>query len=615
MTDGLFLFPQPSDIKMLKGSLNVNGGLCLKNCVLPETSVNFAIGEYLSEYGVITEFRTDNSLPEEAYVLCVGENVVQITQNSEAGAFYALITLSQLIKLCGVNLPCSSITDAPSFHNRGVMIDISRNKIPSLDTLKNTVDFLARLKVNQFQLYIEGQSFYYPSFSEFYDAETDVLTPADVSELDVYCKARFIDFVPNQNVFGHMSEWLAHKEFLPLAECPDGFDLYGVKTPPSTLNPFMSESLDFVKKQLADLLPLFSSSKVNVGGDEPFELGEGASKEEVNRCGKGKVYLDFMGKVFTEAKRYGKQPMMWGDVFKERYDECKPALGKDITVLEWGYDAQSFTDEICALYENAGVDYYLCPGTSLWNTVAGKTDNMLENIRSAARLGKKHGASGILLVDWGDGGTCQPYVSTLLPYALGAAYSWNAGCEHEKTAVDYLDKFVFGGCEIGQVLFDLGNYENALSKPDFNATKIFKALYVQQTDCLNVTEGNFEPLFYNRDFEYLAESEYNLVFVYISEIQKRISDLNPVDEVTKLYKRELEWAAGYLSHGCKLGALCANKRQFLKSEIIALYDNIKYLNKEYEDIWKLRNKRTGLKQSMMRMNALRRKYKAIIGDD
>lgn len=625
--EGLILLPYPKKINTDGKFLDLSGGASVSISMEKFPEIIFDLLENVFTEAKISLFHKEDgkiklvfhhkeTLPEEAYELLIKQDGIIITYSSDKGAYYAVLTLGQLLKQNEEGrVACTEIYDEPDFSARGIMLDVSRNRIPTLFTLKKIVDVISLLKINQFQLYFEGKPFLYPSFSEYYDENSDILTSEEIKELDKYCKERFVEFVPNQNCFGHMSEWLYSDAFRRLSECPEGFSFYGTHMPPSTLNPLLSESFDFVSAQFADLLPLFSSDKVNIGGDEPFELGMGASKAECERVGKGKVYLDFMKRVFAEIGKYGKSPMMWGDVFKEYYAECKDIFPKNVTVLEWGYTADSFTDKVCELYKSAGIKYYLCPGTSLWNTVTGKTDNMLANIKSAARLGKKHGAEGILLTDWGDGGSCQPLICSLAVYAVGAAYSWNGEAEQDERIVGYLNRFLFGDDTetIGRLIFDLGNYYKCADKDDDNATKVFKALHVQQTDCMNVFEENYEPLFFNRDFNYLKAEEYERTKSYLLTLKLRLERARLHSSESKLWKRELDWAIGYLIHGCKLGELKASGRQFSSAEIQTLKSEITKLNKEYKALWKLKNKRTGLRESTLRMEALRRKYAAICG--
>lgn len=111
---------------------------------------------------------------------------------------------------------------------RGAMLDISRGKVPTMETLFGMVDFLADLKYSQLQLYVEGFSFGYPSFRNLWEKTETPLTPAEIRKLDQHCKERFIELVPNQNSLGHMQAWLATDEYKDLAECPEGYKLLGL---------------------------------------------------------------------------------------------------------------------------------------------------------------------------------------------------------------------------------------------------------------------------------------------------------------------------------------------------------------------------------------------------
>ena len=111
------------------------------------------------------------------------------------------------------------------------MVDISRDKVPTMDSLKALIDRLASLKVNQVQLYSE-HTFAYRDHGVVH-AKASPLDADEITELDAYCRARHVELVPNQNCLGHMNRWLAHEQYRQLAIEPDGFtDPYGI-TPPA----------------------------------------------------------------------------------------------------------------------------------------------------------------------------------------------------------------------------------------------------------------------------------------------------------------------------------------------------------------------------------------------
>jgi N-acetyl-beta-hexosaminidase len=232
----------------------------------------------------------------QGYELTITPTGIFIVAATSAGAFYGGLTLIQILAQRQRDLPLLRISDWPDFLHRGVMLDISRDKVPSMETLFNLVDMLASWKINQLQLYTE-HTFAYQNHPDVW-AEASPITGEQVLALDAYCRERFIEFVPNQNTYGHMRRWLVHPRYNHLAECPQGCDtqdpVWGYFDEPFTLCPEDPESLNLVRSLMDELLPHFSSRQFNVGGDEPVELGQGRSREAVTTRGKGRVYLDFL---------------------------------------------------------------------------------------------------------------------------------------------------------------------------------------------------------------------------------------------------------------------------------------------------------------------------------
>ena len=118
------------------------------------------------------------------------------------------------------------------FATRGYMLDISRDRIPTMRTLRLVVDILSRFRYNQLQLYME-HSFAYEGHEEVWE-EADPITPAEVAKLQAYCEMQGIELVPCQNTFGHMERWLVHPRYNQLARFPKG----GAMTPWGTVKKF-----------------------------------------------------------------------------------------------------------------------------------------------------------------------------------------------------------------------------------------------------------------------------------------------------------------------------------------------------------------------------------------
>jgi hypothetical protein len=311
------------------------------------------------------------------------------------------------------------------------------------------------------------------------------LSGEEIRQLDRYCRARFIDLVPNQNSLGHMERWLKHPEYDHLAEAIDGADTgWGFRWKgPFSLCPTDRDSLDFLGGLYAELLPNFSSRLFNVGLDETFDIGQGRSKPEADRIGKHRVYLDFLRQVNDIVKSHGRRMMFWGDVILHQ-PELIAELPAEVIALQWGYDDTHPFDEQCEKFARAGVPFYVCPGTSSWNSIAGRTDNALVNLRKAAEAGLRHGAIGYLNTDWGDNGHLQYLPVSYAGFAAGAAFSWCLESNADLDLVGVLNRHAFHDPTgtLGRGAVDLGNVYQACGKPNSNGSTLFRLLVIPPAD-------------------------------------------------------------------------------------------------------------------------------------
>ena len=107
--------------------------------------------------------------------------------------------------------------------------------------------------------------------------------------------------------------------------------------------------------------------------------------------------------------------MFWDDMIVRHHPELVSELPKNAIALDWGYEvghSHSFEAD-CAALAKAGRRFYVCPGTSGWDSISGRHFNMRTNVQEAVSAGLRHGAEGYLMTDWGDGGMCQPWITAL----------------------------------------------------------------------------------------------------------------------------------------------------------------------------------------------------------
>ncbi|SHO43903.1 family 20 glycosylhydrolase [Anaerocolumna xylanovorans] len=387
------------------------------------------LGEILCHDGKYNLELQESELGEEEYKIQITRSGIVIQYGSLKGLFYGAITLKHLRKQFGVSIPCMKLRDYPDVPVRGILYDISRNKVPKLETLYLLVDMMADLKYNQLQLYVEGLSFEYESFRS-YLKEDSYIRKSEIVSLKEYCKKRFIELIPNQNTLGHMTDWLSIDEFRRLARNAEGEMAFGKMQRPGTLDPENRGSEEFVECLTNEMLPQFESQYYNVNLDETFGITEHG------------LYQKWILKMYDICKKHGKKMMMWSDMVISFADGID-ALPEDITFLDWGYEDHYPFDTECQELKKRNLDFYLCPGTSSWCSIAGRTDNMIQNVDKAIDCAHRYGAKGILMTDWGDAGHWQAFPISWPGFAYAAARTWNKEAVSLKELTDYLNDFIF----------------------------------------------------------------------------------------------------------------------------------------------------------------------------
>lgn len=387
---------------------------------------------------------------DEAYRLVVDASGVRISARTAIGLRWGLATLVQLRRCCGAALPGLVIDDAPAFRERGFMLDVARDRVPTMDTLRHLVDQMAAHKLNHLQLYNE-HAFAYRGHEQIW-RNADPITPEEMRALDVYARERGVALTANQNSFGHFERWLRHPRYAPLAEIAEPWTMakWGyVWLEPNTLCPLDPGSLALVDDLFAQQFPCCSGPYANIGGDEPVDLGEGRSREACERLGRGRVFSEYLGRVMRAAQRHGKRPQFWCDPHPNEDGN----LPKDIIALVWGYNSTTDFATRLAAHAAAGREVWVAPGTNNWGTYAGRTRERRGNLAKAAAEGLAHHAVGFLNTEWGDAGHRQQWPLALLGMADGAQAAWSGGGNFDDQAAGL---HALGSAALGRWLVALG---------------------------------------------------------------------------------------------------------------------------------------------------------------
>ncbi len=537
----LNLIPIPKKIKELTGFFDTSKAQIKKlgNADL-EKLLSELLDTYVSSDGNVVLHITDNS-DNEDYTLKILPDEIDI-EGSEKGIFYAVSTLRQLIYEYGNIIPCLEISDSPDFSVRGFYFDITRGRVPKLETLFRLCDKMALYKMNHLELYVE-HSFEYTGMEEIWGDKSPI-TREEIKALDSYCRRLNIEFVPSFALFGHLYEILRHKKFAHLSELEPTDDYsWQDRMRHHTLDITNPESFELVKGMIDDVIDLFSSDKFNICCDETFDLGQGKSKEYVEKVGVGNAYLEFVSKIACYVQAKGKQVMVWGDIVLN-HKELIDKMPKGLIMLNWDYTKEPSETNIEA-FEKAGAAQIVCPGCSGWNKMINDYDTAINNISKSSELAKKHNAIGLLTTDWGDWGhlNCPEYSFPMLAFAAGK--SWNTGASIENK--------------------DISKFEG------INTDSIDKLILLQEytlvdfrdvsADCMSILKGDAPSLVTKH-----SEND------YLSSIEKISEAINDIPD----YSLGLRGSA--LLHKV---AMCFS----MKKSIVGLTTEIEDYIDEYSAIW------------------------------
>ena len=401
-----------------------------------DSRLELALADFeIQENGIPIEVHVKGE-DSEKYQLTIDATGIHIEADSEAGAFYAIQTLKQIF--ANGQIPYLEIHDEPDFEYRGFYHDITRGKIPTVETMKQLIDQMAYYKLNSLQLYVE----HVYEFEECKDLNETCgfYTKAEMQELDEYCKERFIDFIPSLSTFGHLCEMLELDQYKHLRVIKDFIpceNRWHERMAHHTLDPLLPESEEIVKSLIDQYVPAFTSETFNICCDETFDLTLLESDIDA-----GTLYVDFSKKIIDYVKSKGKKVMMWGDVLLE-YPEKIDEMPDDVLYLNWDYEVDT-PEEKVRKFSESGRKQIVCPGTGSWSRLCENVAVEEQNISRMVEFGYKYGAIGVLNTNWGDWGNPCSLELAMYGMVLGAAKSWKAETTIDEAFYSAVNHLLYG---------------------------------------------------------------------------------------------------------------------------------------------------------------------------
>ncbi len=321
----------------------------------------------------------DDALGSEAYRLSVTPDGVRLS-GGPAGLYYGAQTLSQLLR--GGVLPGVEVQDAPRFAWRGLMLDVSRHFFP-VSFVKDVIDVMAHFKLNTFHWHLTDDQGWraeirkYPRLTEVGAWRDETLvghhhapgwtfdgvphggyyTQDDLREVVRYAAERHVTVVPEVDMPGHMQAAIA-----AYPELGNGTPVQGVRKVWDISEQVLSvreETITFMQDVLSELLDIFPSTFIHVGGDECKKIEWQQSPEmqarmrELGLQSEEELQSYFMRRMDAFLTERGRRLIGWDEILEG-------GLAPGATVMSWR------GEEGGILAAQAGHDVVMTPQTHVY---------------------------------------------------------------------------------------------------------------------------------------------------------------------------------------------------------------------------------------------------------
>ena len=390
------LTPTPKEMRVENGTYRLPAQFTIGGAQIPDSiksEVNKFIGDFnKSASGCTASFsnKTEGAaielvhnkalyatLGQEGYKLSVSTNGIRLESATTSGFFYGFTSLKKLLPACvaaGVKddkvttyeLPLVQITDRPRFPYRGFMLDVARHFF-SVQEVKKMLDVMAIYKLNKFHFHLtEDQGWRwevkkYPKLTKVGAVAPNTYvtsmehgaywtnqqygpyfyTREELKEIVAYAAAKHIEVIPEIDMPGHFSAAMAaYPEF----SCnPDGVHRVetwgGVFT--DVLNVANPKAVRFVKDILDELMSIFPSKNVHIGGDEcPTTAWEHnaecqAMYKNLNLTSYRQLQTHFIAEITDYLKSKGRKISVWNETVTEKGADLQLMKKTGATVYCW----------------------------------------------------------------------------------------------------------------------------------------------------------------------------------------------------------------------------------------------------------------------------------------
>ncbi len=308
-----------------------------------------------------------------------------------------------------------------NFSQVGVMIDVSRAKVLNMTSLKRFADAAAAFGYTYINLYLEDllQLEQYPQYGYLRGAYSD----EEIIEFVKYCDELGIEVFPAIQTLGHLEHFLRWDASAPLRDTAQ------------VLNVLSPATIDFLTVLIKKCKKLFPSTKINIGMDEAFDLGQGSVLRGGNQLSQKQLYMQHLENVVTICKNCGYETIkIWSDMLFNIYSQTGgeslytldattkvETISDDVEIIFWNYwtrESEQY-EQVINTHRKFSNNVSVALGIHTWG-LAFYNAEQINVTKAALSACHQQQIKDVLFTMWGDDGSIYNFDSALYGMYLTA---------------------------------------------------------------------------------------------------------------------------------------------------------------------------------------------------
>lgn len=336
------------------------------------------------------------------------------------------------------------IEEKVNFSSNGIMLDCSRNGVPTVDTIKKYIFRLAHFGMNRFYLYMED--LLEIEGCPYWGYMRGRYSKKEMQECDRYAADFGITLIPCIQTLAHLRTALNLPVFSDYKDIDDILLLEDAKV------------RELLKKLLLSVSECFSGGIVHLGMDEAGHLGRGKYMDLHGPCEPSELMKRHLQWLMGECEKLQLEPMIWSDMYlrlnfhAQHYyaveEGAQPRnadnLSGDIGLCYWDYynEGRDFYRRYIRLHQKLGNPLLFAGGAWTWNGIAPNVSKAVKTTYDALDECLALGVRDIFLTVWMDNGAETPLETALPVLALYGEYGFGERPDQERILERF--RFCFG---------------------------------------------------------------------------------------------------------------------------------------------------------------------------